>query len=365
MYREFGRLLCEQLDRPYLQAPIGLHSTTKFLRTLGELTGLDPEPFIEREKHTTIKPLWDLWRSVTQDFFGTATFAVVATETYARGIRHFLEEEMGLPCTFAVARKPGAKTDNDEVRTLCKTKTPLILFGSFNERMYLAEIGRARELHPGSRFPAPIIRRHTGTPVMGYSGATWLVQEVAERALRRALPHAAARIAMDKVEATPSRFAEEPAGDLAWDDDARAALETLVDAQPVLVRISAAKRLRDAAEGVAPRARRERRVTTDHVERLGLGLRGDAPHDHDIANLRGGSTHDTRTPRRFRGPHPRLGRLPVQDDLRALASRSTCRSRSWRGSSSPHYWRSDAPHRSIFADAFAGAGTTAQLAFWG
>jgi chlorophyllide a reductase subunit Z len=263
MYREFGRKLCEALDRPYLQAPIGLFSTTQFLRRLGEVAGCDPEPFIEREKHTTIKPIWDLWRSVTQDFFASASFAVVASTTYAQGLRRFFEDEMGIPCRFAISRRPGVKPDNDAIRAALHEKMPLVLYGSYNERMYVSELG-GRAIHIPASFPGAIIRRATGTPFMGYAGATYLVQEFCNAlfdALFHVLPLASE---LDRVDPTPAPPRGQ--GALLWEAEALDLLEAHVAATPFLVRISATKHARERIERQA-RAAAEDRVTAGRARR--------------------------------------------------------------------------------------------------
>jgi len=72
---------------------------------------------------------------------------------------------------------------------------------------------------------------------------------------------------LDRIEATPSRLDAE----LPWSDEAKELLDQALAQSPILVRISAARRLRDAAERDARGAGHDQ-VTSEFVHKARKAL---------------------------------------------------------------------------------------------
>lgn len=267
MYQEFGASLAARMNKPYLYAPFGIQDTTEFLRELGRMLGRtsEAEAFIAREKQTTLRAFWDLWRSPHQDFFGTSSFGVVAGETYAHGLRRVLQDEFGMRPTVVASRQaksgPLAYSAIDVRQTLIDDP-PMLMFGSINEKIYISELELLTSYIPAS-FPGPVVRRATGTPFMGYAGVVYLAQEISNflfEILFRHLP----------VEGLERKQAEEttlaiPEAEITWRPDAVERMNLVLKKVPFFVRISASKKLRIEAEREAVQ-RRIREVTPDIID---------------------------------------------------------------------------------------------------
>ena len=101
------------------------------------------------------------------------------------------------PAVHASPSRAGRASSRTTTRCArrCKKKPPLVLFGSFNERMYAAEAGGALAVHPGvvSRRDHPPAHRHA---VHGLRRRDLSRAGSLQRAVRRAVPHPAARHAI-------------------------------------------------------------------------------------------------------------------------------------------------------------------------
>ena len=238
MYHEFGQTLADKLGRPVLQAPFGIGETEHFIHDLGRLLKREEEAdaFLQQEKRTTLKPIWDLWRGPQAEWFPTIRFGVTAAKTYALGLETFLAGEMGMQCLFS---HNTAEADNTLVRDEIQQKQPQFLFGRIVDKIYLAELDAKTRFIPAG-FPGPIVRRALGTPFMGHSGAVYLLQEIVNALydmLFNFLPLNRRSTGM-----------EEPAQKVAWSSEANALLNEMVKKAPFISQISYGRELKRKAE---------------------------------------------------------------------------------------------------------------------
>lgn len=258
MYEEFGKTLAEKLGRPCLYAPFGLEATERFVVELGKLLGKEAQAkaFLAEEKRSTLKLIWDLWRGPQSEWFPTVNFAVCASQTYARGLKTLLQDELGMNCLFA---ENSATANNDEIRKRLQSNPPQIMFGRIVDKIYLSEVG-AKTYFVQSGYPGPFVRRALGTPYMGFSGAVYLVQEIVNilyDTLFQFLP--AHKLCAERVDSEKT---------FVWTAEAKAALQEKTKRAPFISQISFSRELKRKAELYAQQKGLDV-ITPDVLEKVG------------------------------------------------------------------------------------------------
>ena len=255
LYKEFGLGLAEQLGRPVLTAPFGMRDTSAFLQQLGDLCGTreQADAFIAHEKKTTLQAVWDLWRGPQGDWLGSADVGIVAGRAHAEGLARYLGDELGMKLAFVASRplRPN-DPDNHAVRKLIHGRAPAFMFGSVNERIYLAEAGAKFTNFIPAAFPGAVVRRSLGTPFVGYRGAVYLIQEIINglyNTLFNFLPVDSAYGGGVRVNGAAQ--AKDAAGNLPWNPASQQLLEQALEQLPFIPRISASRNIQMQVEILA------------------------------------------------------------------------------------------------------------------
>jgi chlorophyllide a reductase subunit Z len=276
MYREFGSSLAREVGLPTFYAPFGLEDTTTFVLAVGAALGLSAqaEAFVKLEKQTTLAAWHDIWRSTHSDFFANSPIAIVAPPSYKDGLERYLGGELGLPISYSAYRTGPQSAPSESVRAALAdaSPSPMLIFGSINERMIIAQEKLPSRFYQAS-FPGAVVRRATGTPYVGYAGAVWLLQIVCEILFDTLFANLPTSYAPpQQVQKPTAEIMREAHGIVAeagkgqnsaleWTAEAKALAEKAVKRVPFFVRVSVTKKLRSEAERLA----RERNVPVDRA----------------------------------------------------------------------------------------------------
>lgn len=255
LYREFGEGLAQELGRPYLFAPFGVLGTTRFLRELGRLLELpveQVEAFIAQEKRSTLRVVWDMWRGPQSDWFSTVDYAVVAGRSYVQGLSSYLSDELGMKLVWSSGRPLAAgEPDNSDIRKRLHSRAPAFVFGSINEKIYLAEASARASFFIPATFPGPVVRRTTGTPFMGYGGAAYLIQELVNRFYETVFSYLPVETLAGGGRTGVDSSGNAQIETIPWSKEAAERLSKAMEEVPYLARISASRSVRLAAEQAA------------------------------------------------------------------------------------------------------------------
>jgi chlorophyllide a reductase subunit Z len=179
-------------------------------------------------------------------------------------LERYLGDELGLPISYSAYRTGPQSAPSEDVRAaLCDASpSPMLIFGSINERMIIAQEKLPSRFYQAS-FPGAVVRRATGTPYVGYAGAVWLLQIVCEILFDTLFANLPTSYAPPQKALKPTaeimRDGQDAAADggkgqnsvIAWTDDAKALSEKTVKRVPFFVRVSVTKKLRAEAEKLA------------------------------------------------------------------------------------------------------------------
>jgi chlorophyllide a reductase subunit Z len=190
----------------------------------------------------------------------------VGGRSYVEGLRGFLSGELGMKEVWSSGRPlaPG-EPDNITIRKRLHERAPAFVFGSINEKIYLAEAGAKATFFIPATFPGPVVRRTHGTPFMGYAGAAYLMQDMVNRFYEMVfnfLP-VETRDGSNKTDVDSQGKAQVQT--MPWTAEAVERLNQVMEGIPFLSRISANRTLRLAAERAA-RAAGAAEVSPEMVE---------------------------------------------------------------------------------------------------